>query len=238
MQVKPIAEFGRAPEQGRIRYGMKTISANGKVIPKSITKFRFTSSDLTALDQIAALYGGKVSPWEKEYSEVVSTVAEVPIVLPPNPLGDGPVYELWKGAQCVRRCDGISAWVPTRTPDGSELLEVPCLCNEAQKLECKPTTRLSVILPEVRFGGVWRLDCKGFYGTNELPAMVSTVQELQGRGLSRAYLALERRQRGTKSFVVPVIRLQATPNQLVEAREAGQVPALTQPKEHLELWDE
>lgn len=231
MRVKPIAEMGRAPEQGRIRYGIKTTSASGKTIPRAISRFRFTSSDLIALDQIAKIYGGTPKPWENGQSEVVSSSEEISIVLPPDPLGSGPTYELWKGSSCVRRCDGVTAYVPANSPDGAELLEVPCLCDEKQNLECKPTTRLSVILPEVRFGGVWRLDCKGWHGTNELPAMVSTVQQLQGQGLSRAYLALEKRKKGNKSWVVPVIRLGATPNQLMAAREAGVNPALTQPIE-------
>jgi Recombination directionality factor-like len=231
LKVKPIADMGRPPEQGRIRYGIKTTSASGKTIPRSISKFRFTSSDVTALDQIAKLYGGQVRPWENGQSEVVSGSEEIPIVLPPNPLGDGPVYEMWKSSACIRRCDGITAWVPANTQDGAELLEVPCVCEEKQVLDCKPTTRLSVILPEVRFGGVWRLDCKGWHGTNELPAMVNTVQQLQGQGLSRAYLALEKRKKGSKQWVVPVIRLGATPNQLLLAKEAGVLEANTQPKE-------
>lgn len=231
MKVKPIAEMGRAPEQGRIRYGVKTLSQTGKTIPRSIRKFRFTSSDMVALDQIAKLYGGQVKPWENGLSEVVSSAEEIPIVLPPNPLGTGPIYEMWKGSSCVRRCDGVLCYTPANTQDGAELLEVPCICNEKEQLDCKPTTRLSVILPDVRFGGVWRLDCKGWHGTNELPAMVSTVQQLQGQGLSRAYLALEPRKKGSKSWVVPVIRLSATPNQLMQAREAGVNPALTQPVE-------
>lgn len=237
MKVKPISEFGRAPEQGRIRYGIRTTSQSGKVIPKAIEKFRFTSSDLTALDEIAKIYGGIVKPWDNGQSEVVTTAAEIRIVLPPNPLGDGSSYELWKGATCVRRCDGVNTWIPANTPEGVELLEVPCICEQEQKLSCKPTTRLSVILPEVRFGGVWRLDCKGWHGTNELPAMVNTVQQLQGQGLSRAYLALEKRKKGSKVFVVPVIRLGATPNQLMQARDAGVQPALTQAVETVDLWD-
>ena len=228
MRVKPIAELGRMAEQGRIRYGMRQ---NG--IPRSILKFRFTSSDLTALDQIAELYGGVVKPWERGQSEVLSTTDELPIVLPPEPLGDGPLYELWKGSGCVRRCDGVNAWVPASNPDGSELIEVPCICQENQTLDCKPTTRLSVILPEVRFGGVWRMDCRGWHGTNELPAMVSTVQQLQGQGLSRAFLALEKRTKGKKHFVVPVIRLGASPNQLMAAREASPLE-LDKPKDYFD----
>lgn len=215
MKITPVSQFGRAPEQGRIRYGVRQ---NG--IPRSITKLRFTSSDQTALSEIAQLYGGQVKPWQKEQSEVITTVSEVPIILPPNPLGDGPIYELWKGSTCVRRCDGISAWIPIKSHDGADLQEVPCICNEAEALECKPTTRLSVILPEVRFGGVWRLDCKGHYGSQELPSMVRMAEQLQARGLTRAYLGLEKRSREKKNYVVPVIRLQDSVNSIIDQTKA------------------
>lgn len=209
MKVVPVSEFGRPPEQGRIRYGIRQ---NG--LPRSISKLRFTSSDLTALAQIAGLYGGTVKPWQKEQSEVITTISEVPIILPPDPLAGGPIYEMWKGSVCVRRCDGVTAWVPVRGPEGADLQETPCICGENEVLDCKPTTRLRVILPEIRFGGVWRLDCKGWYGSNELPGMVAMVEQVQGRGLFRAYLGLEKRTAQSKSYVVPVLRLDATPNQL------------------------
>jgi hypothetical protein len=214
MKIVPIHELGRAPEQGRIRYGIKTVSANGKIIPRSTLKFRFTSSDLTALEQIAAIYGGEVKKWEKEQYEVMTAANEVAIVLPSEPLSQH--YELWKGATCVRRCDGEIAVVPVNTPEGAELHEVSCLCSEAQVLECKVTTRLRVILPEIRFAGVWRLDCKGWYGSQELPSMVSTVEALQGRGMYRAKLALEQRIKTSKKFVVPVLRLDASVNNILE----------------------
>lgn len=220
MKVIPVSEFGRAPQQGRIRYGIRQ---NG--IPRSILKFRFTSSDVTALNQIAELYGGTVKPWEKGQSEVVSAVSEIPIVLPPDPLGDGAVYELWKGSTCVRRCDGVNAFVPVKTQEGADLVEVPCICSEQDALECKPTTRLQVILPDVRFAGVWRLDCKGFYGTQELPGMVALAQQFQGRGMSRAFLALEQRSgQGNKKFVVPVIRLDKDVNTMLGTTELGLEP--------------
>lgn len=225
MHITPIADFGRAPEQGRIRYGIRT-----KGIPRSISKFRFTSSDLTALEQISQLYGGTVEPWEKGQSEVITSVSEIPVVLPPDPLS-GPIYEFWQGATCKRRCDGVLASIPTSTPQGADLLDVPCICAEKETLECKAVTRLKVILPEIRFAGVWRLECKGWYGANELPAMVHTVEQLQGRGMYRAFLALEQRTKPSKKFIVPVIRLQDSVNHILNmAREVGggDVKALTE----------
>ena len=217
--IVPISNFGRAPEQGRIRYGIRS-----KGIPRSISKFRFTSADLTALEQISSLYGGEVSPWNNDQYEVITAVSEIPIVLPPDPLSQH--YELWKGATCVRRCDGVTCEVPVKTPDGAELQSVPCLCNESQDLQCKATTRLTVILPDIRFGGVWRMDAKGWYAAQELPGMVSTIAQLQARhGFMRAYLALTQRQKPGKKFVVPTLRLEDSVNGMMGKAEIGYSPA-------------
>lgn len=224
--IVPIDKLGRAPEQGRIRYGIKAKSASGKEIPKSISRFRFTSPDFVALKQISELYGGSVEPWDREQGEVITTVKEIGVILPPDPLSQH--YELWKGATCVRRCDGETAVIPVNTPDGAELVDSPCVCTAKDQMECKATTRLRVILPEVRFAGVWRLDCKGWHGAQELPSMVSTVEAIQGRGMYRAYLALEQRNKAGKKWIVPVLRLDDSVNALLEKRggelESGGVP--------------
>lgn len=211
--IVPVSSFGRAPEQGRIRYGIRA-----KGIPRSISKFRFTSSDITALEQLAEMYGGDVQPWDRGQSELVSLVSEIPIVLPPDPLSQS--YELWAGATCVRRCDGVVAEVPVKTPDGAELQEVSCICSEAEDLKCKATTRLKVILPDIRFGGVWRMDAKGWYAAQELPAMVSTIEQLQASGFMRAFLALDQRQKPGKKFIVPMLRVDASVNQMVSGTRA------------------
>jgi hypothetical protein len=207
-EIVPIGHLKRAPEQGRIRYGMRV-----KGIPRSILKFRFTSSDAEAMHQIQQLYGGEVLAWEKGKYEILTNAAEIPIILPPDPLSQA--YEMWQGSGCIRRCDGITCEIPIKTPDGSDLTEVPCVCDANQKLECKPTTRLNVVLPHVRFGGVWRLDCKGWFGGQELPAMVETILALQGKGMSHAFLALEQRDKPGKKFVVPVLRHGNTPMEML-----------------------
>ena len=214
--IVPISQLGRAPEQGRIRYGIRS-----KGIPRSITKFRFTSSDLTALDQIAKIYGGDIALWDKGQSEVITHASEISVVLPPNPLSQH--YELWKGSSCVRRCDGITAEIPVTTPDGSELVETPCICQVNNSQDCKVTTRLRVILPEIRWGGVWRMDCKGWFGAQELPSMVRGIEAAQSQGLFRAKLALEQRQKANKKFIVPMLRLEESVNEIMArtGRELG-----------------
>lgn len=85
-------------------------------------------------------------------------------------------------------------------------------------MSCKVVTRLNVILPEVRFAGVWRLDTHSWNAAQELPGMVDMVQQMQGAGLSYATLALKQRrsvQGGqTKTFIVPMLGVPASIEQL------------------------
>lgn len=198
----------RLPTAGRIRFGEK--APNGA--PRKLDVFRFTSSDETAIREIAARYGGTPEPWAAQVGQwqVKTHAKEIPVILPPNALGDGPTYELWSGGGCIRRCDGETALIPRSTGEGAELAEVPCVCVAAGKLDCKPTTRLVVLLPEVKFGGGWRIESTGWNAAQELPGMVEMISSLQDRGLLRATLALEPRTSKlggkTRNFMVPVLR--------------------------------
>lgn len=230
-QVVPISNMvRRIPEAGRIRTGVK-----GDRGPKAIPEFRFTSHDSEALGQIAAMYGGEVKPWSDPKAaegqfEVITSAPEIRVVLPPDPLGGTPVYEMWSGGGCQRRCDGLNAAVLQQGPDGLEPVDVPCLCSAKGEMACKVVTRLSVILPEVRFAGVWRLDSKSWNAAQELPGMVDMIQQMQGRGLTYATLALKRRrsvQGGqTQRFIVPVLGIPASVEQLAAGgAQLGSLPS-------------
>lgn len=220
--VVPIANISRRlPEAGRIRIGVKS----GKAM-RALNTFRFTSHDDQALAQIAATYGGTVKPWSDPKAaegqfEVITEASEIRIVLPPDPLGGTPQYELWGGGGCERRCDGLNAQVVTKGPDGAEMLDVPCICSAKGAMACSVITRLTVLLPEVRFGGVWRLDSKSWNVAQEFPGMVDLIQSLQQQGLTKGVLALKHRrstQAGeTHRFIVPVLGVDET----VEALAAG-----------------
>lgn len=217
-EITPMASMQRRmPEHGRIRIGEKTAKAM-----KAIDTFRFTSGDRKAIEAIAMLYGGELSAFEdgkvKGQWQVKTESKEINVVLPPDPLQGTPVYELWSGGGCQRRCNGEVCEVPVKTPEGATTMAQDCICSSNDKLECKPITRLNVILPEIRFGGSWRLETKGWNAAHELPGMVEMVLSLQEQGMIRALLALEPRTSvsggQTKKFVVPVIRLADTPNDL------------------------
>lgn len=218
----PLANLqSRMATAGRIRLGKKVKGGR----PTSISTFRFTSSDRTAIEQLAVLYGGTPQAWADGHGaqwEVETDASEVSIVLPADPLGDSPVYELWSGGGCQRRCDGEQARVYVRVKDDVEERLAECVCRAKDAFECAVKTRLSVILPDIKFAGVWRLDTGSWNAAEELPGMVAMVQQLQQRNLTRALLGIEQRKTGKSHYVVPVIRVDAT----LDGIASGEAPAL------------
>lgn len=197
MKPVPIHELeNRLPTAGRVRIGRKVPTRGGGERPDKLATFRFTSEDKASIDQVAGLYGGEVTPW-KDHSgqwEVFTPAKMIKVALPPDPLGNTPIYELWSGGGCVRRCTGVKAMVRVGSPDGGDLVEQDCVCFARDQLECQRKTRLSVILPEVRFLGVWRLDTNSEHASVELPGMVSLFQHLSStKGLQHAELRLQER---------------------------------------------
>lgn len=214
----------RLPQAGRIRLGHKVRARSGKPAPAKLRTFRFTSSDDKALTKVAELYGGDIRPWADRSSpdrfELYTDASEIRVVLPPDPLGGTPIFEMWEGGGNKRRCDGELCVVPRGAgPDGEDPMEVDCLCAREGRLSCRVTTRLSVVLPDVRFLGTWRMDSKGKNAAMELPGMVAGVQALDaGRGMVPAVLRLEERitwdEGKKKEYVVPVVGVDATPEEL------------------------
>ncbi|MDQ5975861.1 MAG: hypothetical protein QG661_3070, partial [Actinomycetota bacterium] len=143
----PLTQLDRRPpEAGRIRMGEKTDRAM-----RSLDTFRFTSPDQALIQAIAALYGGTVRPWNeprakvKQQWQVTITAQEIDVYMPQDGLSIW--YEMWAGGGCQRRCDGVECQVPMETGPGQhELVMTPCICDARQLMECKPYTRLSVII--------------------------------------------------------------------------------------------
>ncbi len=234
-QVVPLANLQRrTPEAGRIRTGIRVPAGKG-TRPKAIETFRFTSSDRTAIEQVAAIYGGTPAPWTDAPTpgqwEVITTSSEIRVVLPPDPLGATPLYEMWGAGGCVRRCDGLTAQVTATGPEGPELTDVPCICAADEAMACKPHTRLSVILPDIRFAGTWRYESATSWAVaQEMPGMVDLIQSLQSRGLTRALLGIEHRKSTsagqTRRFTIPVLRVAESMDALAEgAARVGAIGA-------------
>jgi hypothetical protein len=203
----------RLREAGRIRIGAQ-VPQNGKRRPAKLDAFRLTSSDRTAIEAAAELYGGKPHHWEAAPVGVVwelfTEATWLPVVVPPAASAFSQFMESWSGGGCVRRCDGIV-----------ELLsDSSCLCETEAKPQCKPTTRLSVILRDLPGLGVWRLESHGYYAATELAGTVEVCVQAATRGqLLPAVLRLEQRQvkragEPTRNFAVPVLDIQVKPEQL------------------------
>jgi hypothetical protein len=220
----PIINLQRKlTEVGRIRLGAK----GAKGAPTKLDKFRLTSKSRDALDAAAAVYGGTVTPWSSndgDAFELLTNSSTLDVVIPPgNALSQW--YEMWSGAGCQRRCDG-----QTETISGN-----PCLCpsDQTQRTElsargqaCRPTTRLSVILPEVKSVGIWRLESHGYHAAVELAGIAELLQQVSATDkYLPATLRLEqrsaRRNGKLSRFAVPVLEVGATVQEAIAAA-AGQ----------------
>lgn len=228
--IQPLADIEtRAPEAGRIRLGIKT----GKAM-KSIDTFRFTSPYKDCIEALAVQYGGEVKPWVDPKAspnnqwEVITKASEIEVFLPPSPVSTW--YELYAGSGLQRRCDGQTCQVPQQTGPGQwEPVDTPCICSAKQSMECSPHTRLKVLLPNVPFRGIWRLETKGWNALKELPGMADLIRQLNDSGsMVRVALGIEKRSQmrpsGKRNFVTPTLTMLDSPNQILSG--GAQVRAL------------
>ena len=217
--ISPLAELGsRPPEAGRIRMGVKTAKAM-----RSIDTFRFTSPDRRIIEDIARIYGGQVEQWNEPRAnpsqqwQVITTSNEIRVKLIAN--GISTWYELWAGSGVVRRCDGIDVQTSQQFAGVWEPVSQPCLCRVENRRQCEPHTRLQVVIPDVSFLGVWRLESGGWDALEELPGMYNLLLALTEQGrMVDAVLSIEQRERITKNgkrkFVVPRLASRQTVDEL------------------------
>lgn len=226
MAVKPYIVQRRMMELGRVRLGEK--GAKGE--PRKLTTLRFTSASRAYLDAIAAIHGGTVRPWEgapeEGMFEVTTEAAQIDIILPPVfSTEDGSpttaysqFFEMWSGGGCQRRCDGET--------ESAGKKPQPCLCNPEER-DCKITTRVSFMIPDVPGLGVWRLESHGYNAAVELPGTLEVlILAAAEHKFIPAVLRVEQRTKkvpgeGTRRFIVPVIEL---PNVTIRQLASGDVP--------------
>lgn len=223
----------RLREAGRIRIGQQVATSNGKRRPAKLDRFRLTSSDRTPLDAAAALYGGQVERWTDapigEQWELITATNVMPVVVPPEQMAFSQWNELWSGGGCARRCDGVT----------EQLTDQSCVCVAEDDMQCKPTTRLSLILSDLPGLGVWRLETHGYYAATELAGTVEICAAAASHGqLLPAVLRLEQRQvkrideKGkpvTRNFAVPILDIPLRPTSLAGALGGQPQATLDQP---------
>lgn len=203
--MSPIIDLQRRMvEVGRIRAGA---SEDGR--PRKLECWRLTSRDRERLERAATLWGGELRQWEGRPGEweLYTERDTLPIMLMP---GHAPTtwLELWSQGGCQRRCDGVH-----------ELLsDGPCLCGDER--ECRPTTRLSVLLPDLPGIGCWTITSTGWHAAAELAGCAELIQRAAAQGiLLPARLRLEQRtsMRGgqVRRYVVPVIDIDVSLRELL-----------------------
>ncbi|MFD7509551.1 hypothetical protein ACFV5N_09435 [Streptomyces sp. NPDC059853] len=220
-RIRQLGEIriGHVVDTGRI--SKKT----GKPIrrPAKLDRFRLTSPSKEILTEVAKLYGGEVQPWTPANGgpaefEVYTKAARLPVLVPPRG-AMSQWYEQWQGSKCVRRCDG-------RTEVKSERA---CPCDPVDR-ECKPTTRISVMLRDVPALGQWLLISHGYYAALELPG-AAEVLAMAG-GYVDGWLGMEERvvmrDEGPARFMVPTLDVAATPRALMSGQGTA-VQAVTTP---------
>ena len=201
----------RLTEVGRIRMGEKQGNR-----PVKLDNFRITSPNQSILGEVADRYGGNVTPWDDQY-QVNITADEIKILLP---MGDGIFsewYEEWSRGGIQKRCTG----------EYDEVRDCPCDCVPGDRM-CKPTSRLSMWLPEIESLGVWMLSSTGYIAKAELGGTVQALQDA-ARALGRpvkATLSLEQRKKvsegQTRRFAVPVIQPREPVERILEATQGTQ----------------
>jgi hypothetical protein len=147
------------------------------------------------------------------------------VIVPPN--GYESSFELWSAGGCQRRCDGLR----------DDISGGPCLCpsdpHERTLLAkdgraCKPTSRLSVLLPNLIGLGRWPLVSHSYYAAVELGAVADFLGDAGMKGYTvRARLRIEERsvkrpgddgRPQTHHFIVPVLEIpDLTPQQMLAA---------------------
>jgi hypothetical protein len=208
MPISPIVIQRRHAELGRIRLGHRAERGN----PVKLGAFRFTSPSARYIADLAELYGGTPQPWDnngKPEHEVFTTADTIPVIAVKGGLSQW--METWSGGGCVHRCDG------EQQVDGTL-----CDPNDKAHQAAKPTTRLSVMLPELEALGVWRMESHGWNAAAEIPAVAELAQYVGD--LVPANLNLVERRAikdgKTSRFVVPILDLQIGAARLRELAEA------------------
>jgi hypothetical protein len=216
-RISPRLLQTRGVELGRIRIGQK--GDGGR--PVKLDRFRFTSAHERHIRDLAARYGGTAQPWDnggRPQWEVITDAKAIPVIVAPASMSQW--MELWSGGGCQRRCDG----------DREVINDTACPCEvqglDLDKRPCKPTTRMSVMLPDLEAVGLWRVESHGWNAAAELPVMAQWAATVGT--LVPAHLLLEERitirDGQTRRFVVPVLDLEVQPRRLAELA-TGTAPA-------------
>lgn len=226
MPIKPSHLQRRHAELGRIRLGHKASTQSGGTRPAKLERFRFTSVSEGYIKDLAELYGGQPRPWDNSGIpswEVYTEAASIPVIAVKGGLSQW--MEFWSGGGCLHRCDGETNVLTGEPCDLEEQVQVGRK-KVNPHAEAKPTTRLSLMLPELDAIGVWRMESKGWNAAAEIPAVAELAQFVGDLVPAELHLVERRaiKDGETSRFVVPVLDLKigaARLREVVAAKSGG-----------------
>ena len=220
---------GREPKLGTITVGRGVAATSKKGAtysrPRRESTLVFHTDDGEVATAVQTALGGSVFTDSPTWGfDVVTDAAEATVDLLPG--GFRQALELWRAAECARRCDGVTM----RTLDGAPA-DRPCLCEveiEAGKeRSCTPTTVMPVLLAlDVARFGVWQVRSNAWGTADNLKG---TMRMLTALGVSggrvpavlRVALRKVRDQSGQVHEVPELTAVVAASGDTVEQLAAG-----------------
>ncbi len=217
MPIIPLESQKRGHKIGEIRFGAMVPKSGGGVRPGSLETIRLTTKWANVAEAAAAKFGGVATPTKllnnEPTIEVLTTVTQLPVLVPPGEAVITQWREMWGKGYCDRRCDGVT----------EQLTQSPCICpaDDQERVAlakegkaCKDTTRLSVMLPDLPGFGVWKVESKGWNAAVEMIDNADLLTAARDRNVFLpATLRLDPRQEKKKRngkietfrYVVPVL---------------------------------
>ena len=177
---------GRIPRLGTITVGRGTEATSKRggtyARPTRAKTLVMHTNDPEIANAVQVRFGGDIATDSPTWDyDVVTDTREMPVTV--LPAGFRQSLELWRAAECVRRCDGVRM----TTRDGRPTDE-PCVCDvemaAGAERACKPSTILPVLVTlDVERFGVWEIRSNA-WGT--AAAIKGSMQALQmvGSGAS------------------------------------------------------
>lgn len=201
----------------RIRFGEK----DGNRPVKLTDAIRVTSANPEVVDAFVDVYGGERRAWNGQWEAKLPTTSLRIRVLPGQSISQW--WERYRGSVCERRCPGTGG---IETKSGK-----PCWCDPdvekrtANRDDCSPTTRVSVICPDVAVIGSGMFVCHGLVGAETLPQSIAIAETAPSRGLMVPAVLRVVEFKGRTHFIVPQIEvIGISLNELAAAQ--GETPML------------
>jgi len=203
MAIKGLSEIRRLPRLGRVRLGIKKVSANGKEYPSEVDHFICDPQTPSELENEKI-----VQEFKKLYGDQPKSIN---IMFPvANPDIYFPQFYKRYGSSTSLKCKGNGETASCGTEEFAKGLEVigkdemglpivKCLgkeCPNYQKKECSEVGTLQILLPELPGAGVWQISTGSFNSIVNLNSCIEYITAVCGRA-HMIPLTLERRLQET-----------------------------------------